>query len=347
MRAVVLEGEGSVVVENVPDAALPGPDGAVVVVGKAAICGSDLHLYHGALNDTRIRLGHEAIGTVEAIGSDVRTLTKGQRVLVSAVIGCGRCPACRQGDPVRCHNDEAAAFGTTPDLAGSQAEAVAVPSADLHAIPIPDGVDDEQALLLTDALPTGYLGARRADIRPGTTVVVIGLGPVGLMALQCAQLFGPARVLAVDTVPQRLHRAGALGAQPMDASSGTTVNAVLEATDGRGAESVIEAVGLERTILDAISCTAAGGTVSVVGVNLDMELPFPMALAFLRSLTVRATFASIPGTWETLVPLVVAGRLQLDGVFTHRLGLSEAAEAYRIFDTRSDGVLKVMLDPAG
>ncbi len=348
MRATVLEGPRRVSVEEVPDPVLPGPAGAVVTVERTAICGSDLHLYHDAPTGAGIRLGHEAIGTVAEVGPHVRSLRVGDRVLVSCVVGCGACGPCLGGRPNLCLKGESKAFGTVPDLPGGQAEALAVPCADSFALPIPEGVSDEEAVLLTDILPTGYVGAHRAAISPGSTVVVVGLGPVGVMAVLCASLFGPARILAVDMVPERLARAERLGAEPVDARRGSVPEQVLEATGGRGAESVIEAVGADATVLDAVSCAATGGTVSIVGVNLNMGLPFPMALVLLKSLTVRAVFCPIPGTWEALVPLVRAGRFPgLAETFTHRLGLSRAAEAYELFDSRGDGVLKVLLDPKG
>jgi threonine dehydrogenase-like Zn-dependent dehydrogenase len=325
---------------------LPGPAGAVVTIERTAICGSDLHLYHDAPTGAGIRLGHEAIGTVAAVGDHVRTLRVGDRVLVSGVVGCGECGPCLSGRPNLCLKGESKAFGTVPDLPGGQAEAMAVPCADSFALPIPEGVSDEEAVLLTDILPTGFVGASRAAITPGSTVVVVGLGPVGVMAVQCASLFGPARILAVDMVPERLARAERLGAEPVDARRGPVPQQVLEATGGRGAESVIEAVGADATVLDAVSCAATGGTVSVVGVNLKMDLPFPMALVLLKSLTVRAVFCPIPGTWQALVPLIRAGRFPgLADTFTHHLGLSQAARAYELFDSRDDGVLKVLLDP--
>lgn len=346
MRATVLEGPRTVSVENVPDPVLPGPEGVIVTVERTAICGSDLHLYHDAPTGSGIRLGHEAIGTVAEVGPHVRTLRPGDRVLVSGVIGCGICTACLAGQPNVCLNDKSAAFGTIPDLPGGQAEAMAVPFADLFALPIPEGITDEEAVLLTDILPTGYLGALRADIRPGATVVVVGLGPVGIMALQCASLFGAARILAVDVVPERLARAERLGAAPIDARVAPGALQVLEATGGRGAESVIEAVGADATIVDAVSSAAPGGTISVVGVNLSMDLAFPMALVLLKSLTLRAVFAPIPGTWRALVPLLQSGRLSgLGETFTHRMGLEQAPEAYELFDSRADGVLKVLLTP--
>jgi 2-desacetyl-2-hydroxyethyl bacteriochlorophyllide A dehydrogenase len=347
MRAVVLQGQGEVSVEDVPDAQLPGPDGVVVEVEKTAICGSDLHLYHGQMGGAGVRLGHEFVGKVAEIGNDVRRLKVGDRVLVSGVIGCGRCPQCLAGDPVICTGGLAGkVFGTAADLPGGQAEAVAVPAADMFALPIPDSITTEQAVLLTDILPTGYLGALRADITPGSTVVVIGLGPVGVFAVQCAQLFGPARIIAVDRVPERLARAKELGAEVVDASAGSTPQQVYALTGGMGADSVIEAVGSDATITDALFCARAGGTVSVIGVSLNFQFPFPLPLALIRRLTFRVTLASIPTTWSALVPLIEAGRLQPEEVFTHRMGLSQAADAYRTFDQRLDGCLKVLLDPA-
>jgi alcohol dehydrogenase len=344
MRAVVLEGERKVSVAEVADPRLEGPDGVIVQVEHTAICGSDLHLYHGALGGAGVHLGHEFVGSVVEVGHEVHRLRVGDRVLVSGVIGCGRCAACLARDPVRCAIGSRI-FGTGPDLAGGQAELVAVPAADAFALPIPEGITPEQSVLLTDILPTGYLGAQRADIEPGSTVAVIGLGPVGVFALQCAQLYGPARILAIDVVPDRLARAEALGAEPIDVSAGDTVAQVAAATGDRGVSSVIEAVGADSTIVDAIWCAAPGGTVSIIGANVNLALPIPMAIALLRALTIRVTLASIPKTWEALIPLVASGRLQPESVFTHHLGLSEAADAYELFDQRRDGVLKVLLDP--
>jgi threonine dehydrogenase-like Zn-dependent dehydrogenase len=345
MRAVVLRGERDIVVDDVPDAGVPGPDGLLLRVDRTAICGSDLHLYHGPMTVPGAHLGHEFVGTVEAIGADVHTVRAGDRVLVSGVIGCGVCAACRAGDVVVCLNAGTRVFGTSLELPGGQAEAVGVPAADTSVLKIPDAISDEQAVLLTDILPTGYLGAQRADITPGDVVVVIGLGPVGVFALQCAQLYGPSRILAVDLVPDRLARAAALGAEPIDAADGNAVAKIYDATGGRGANAVIEAVGADQSINDAILCAAPGATVSVIGVNLNLAFPFPVPVALMKRLTFRVTLASIPTTWSALVPLIASGKLHPEEVFTHRMGLSEAAEAYRVFDAREDGVLKVLLDP--
>jgi alcohol dehydrogenase len=347
MRAVVLNGPGDVSVETVDDPVLSGPDGIVVEVERTAICGSDLHLYHGEMAQPGVHLGHEFIGRVVEVGADVRTVRTGDRVLVSGVIGCGHCMECITGWPMRCLNSASKVFGTSLDLHGGQAEAVAVPAADTSVHRIPEGVNDEQAVLLTDILPTGFIGARRADIAPGATVAVIGLGPVGICALRAAQLYSPARILAVDPVAHRRAHAERLGAEVIDPGDAGAMPQIVEATGGRGADAVIEAVGRDETINDAIMSVKPGGTVSVVGVSTNLAHPFPMAIAMYKGITFRICVADIPSTWSTLIPLVARGRLVPDDVFTHRVGLSQAAEAYRVFEARDDEVIKVLLDPTG
>ena len=184
-----------------------------------------------------------------------------------------------------------------------------------------------------------------AAIEPGETVAIFGLGPVGIMALAAARLYGPSRILAVDMVPERLARAAAMGAEPIDATGGLGALGVLEATKGRGVDAAIEAVGLRETVTDAISSVGPRGRIAMVGVNLEMDFPFPMASAFFKALSFRAAFAAIPSTWANLVPLVDSSVLDLGDVVTHRMGLSEAAAAYEMFDRRADGVFKVLLDP--
>ena len=346
MRAVILNGPGDVSVETVPDPVLPGPAGIVVAVEHTAICGSDLHFFHG-MAPAGLRLGHEFIGRVVERGADVRTANVGDRVLVSGVIGCGTCRECVAGWPMRCLVSGSGVFGSTLDLPGGQAELVAVPAADAFVRRIPEGISDEQAVLLTDILPTGYIGARRADLHPGATVAVIGLGPVGICALRSALLWSPSQVLAVDPVAHRRAHAERLGATVLDPADGGAVPQILEATGGRGVDAAIEAVGHDQTINDAIMAVKPGGTVSVVGVSMNLAHPFPMVIAMYKGITFRICVADIPSTWDDLVPLVATGRLHPEDVFTHRMGLSEAAEAYRLFDARDDSVMKVLLDPTG
>ncbi len=343
MKALVYNGPRDVRYENVPDPSPGERTGAIVRVDQTAICGSDLHIYHGDLEPTPgYTIGHEAVGEVVEVGSGVNRFAVGDRVLMSGVAGCGSCFPCREGSVSACDHGSVV-FGTNQGLGGAQAEAIAVPVADTTLFPIPEDVSVEEAVLLTDILPTGYLGARDADIRPGGDVAIVGMGPVGLMALQCASLFGPARIFALDSVPERLAEAERLGAVACDVSDGG-VERIMDATGGLGVHSVIEAVGSDAAIQGALGLARAGGTVSVVGVTTNLAFPFPMALALVKGLTFRIAVCSVPEMWPRLVPLVQSGRLQPGSVFTHRMGLSEGAAAYDLFDSRRDGVLKVLLD---
>jgi threonine dehydrogenase-like Zn-dependent dehydrogenase len=264
-------------------------------------------------------------------------------VLCSGVIGCGFCPACRAGRVARCARRVSRVFGMGAELPGGQAEAVAVPTADAALRRIPDGVSVEQAVLLTDILPTAFFGARNAELRPGQSAAVIGLGPVGQLAVECARLCGAARVFAIDRIPGRLAAAEAAGGTPVHADR--AADEILQATGGLGPDAVIEAVGADATIQLALQLVRPAGVVSVVGVNVRLDFPFPMALALMKNLTFRIGVCPIPELWDELIPLVQAGRLRPERVFTHRMALSEGDEAYRIFDEKRGGVLKVLLDP--
>ena len=347
MRALVYRGHKEIEVETVPDAVLPSPDGALVRVTQFAICGSDLHLYHAPTSEDQLgkAMGHECIGEVVETGPDVQRIKVGDRVLVSAAIGCGNCASCRAGLVARCERGETRVFGGS-GLDGGQAEAIGVPGADHALLPIPDGISDEQAVLLTDILPTGYKGARSAEIRPGDSVAVIGCGPVGQMALETAFLFGPAQVFAIDQVPHRLEEAQRLGAIPIDASQVDPVEAVRDATAGLGPLRVIEAAGPDATVQMAFDMVRQGGVVSQVGVNQNPALPVNMFALFGKDVTYRIGLVSPQSLWPELVPLLREGRIAPQRVFTHHRSMSEGPDAYEVFNDRSDGVIKVMLDPS-
>lgn len=345
-KALVFHGPRDVRFESVGDPSPQDTASAVIRVERAAICGSDLHLYHGDLpvDQPGFAIGHEFVGEVMEVGSDVRRFSTGDKVLVSGVIGCGACNSCVAGRVARCERFLTRVFGMNAALPGGQAQAVAVPGADASLRIIPEGVSVEQAVLLTDILPTGYFGAKMAEIRPGQTVVVIGLGPVGQCALQCAQLFGPSKVFAIDGIEERRNAAKALGAIALEPDGAP--ERIREATNGQGPDAVIEAVGADATIQTAIQLVRVGGVVSVIGVNLNLAFPFPMGLALMKDLTFRIGLCPVPETWDELIPLVQSGRLRPEGVFTHRMALSEGTSAYEIFDQRRDGVMKVLLDPS-
>ncbi len=341
MQHVIIEGRGRVRLADAPDPVPPGPDGAVVAVDATAICGSDLHFYDGDLpSEGGVAVGHEFLGTVVEVGPAVRRFRVGDRVLTASVAGCGRCDGCATGDPVCCVEGPKV-FGSGM-LPGGQATAVAVPAADFQLLAVPEGLDDEAALLLTDNLCTGWAGAQRADVPPGGTVAVLGLGAVGLCAVRSALALGAGRVLAVDPVAGRRTRAVASGAVAVE---GPTVEGILEATGGRGADAVIDAVALDASLDHALAAVRAGGTVSVVGVHDLAPYPLPLLLTLLRSVTLRTTTAPVHRTWAELVPLVQQGRLRTDGIFTHTFPLSEAAAAYEIVAARTAECVKVLLRP--
>ncbi len=341
MQQVFIDGPGRVRLVEGPDPTPPGPDGVVVAVEASAICGSDLHFYDGDIPvGGGFAVCHEFIGTVTEVGHEVGRFVVGDRVLTASVTGCGRCDGCATGDPVTCvHGPQVFGSGT---LGGGQASQVAVPSADFQMLAIPEGVDDQAALLLTDNLNTGWIGAKRADTPQGGTVVVLGLGAVGLCAVRSAIALGAGEVLAVDPVAGRRALAAESGAIPVE---GPTVEAVLEATKGRGAHAVIDAVALDGTLDDALACVRPGGTVSVIGVHDLDPYPLPILMGLFRSVTLRMTTAPVHQTWKELVPLVSSGRLRTDGIITHQFPLAEAPQAYAAAAARSAECLKVMLRP--
>lgn len=339
MKGVVVSAPGEVRVDTLPDPVCPGPDGAVIEVKAAAICGSDLHFYEGDYPLAEpVALGHEAIGTVAEIGADVETFVVGDEVLVSSVAGCGSCAGCATRDPVTCISGPRV-FGSGA-LGGAQSELLAVPAADFQLLRLPDGIDTEEALLLTDNLATGWAAAQRADFSAGETVVVLGLGAVGLCAVQSALMLSAGTVFAVDPVEGRRLRADRLGATSLKPPA---LQAVQEATGGRGAAAVIDAVGSDGSMSDALNLVRAGGTVSVVGVHDLNPFPFPATLSLIRSITLRMTTAPVQRTWPELVPLLQAGRLDVSGIFTHTMPLSDAPAAYAAVAARTADCVKVVL----
>lgn len=345
MKALTYHGHKDVRYETVDDPVLPDERGAIVKIEKIAICGSDLHGYHGPANESRLgqSLGHESIGEVVEVGSAVRSVRTGDRVIISAAIGCGECGPCHIGRIGACERGGTRVFGSS--LGGCQAEAVGVPVADHSLRVIPEGVSDEQAVLLTDILPTGYYGAYNAEIKPGQTVAVIGLGPVGQISVETSFLFGPSRVFAIDTVSHRLAEAERLGAIPVDASKVNPLEFVKEHTGGLGPHAVIEAAGPDETVRMAFDMVRGGGVVSQVGANMNPAFPLPLGMILMKDITFRVGLCPIPMLWDHLIPLVQEGRLHPERIFTHHMPLSKGSDAYDIFDRRAENVIKVMLDP--
>ena len=341
MRTVVIERPGAVRVETVPDPALPGPDGVIVAVTAAAICGSDLHFYEGEYPiGEPVALGHEAIGTVVEAGPQVRTVKAGDLVMVSAVAGCGTCAGCATRDPVMCSSGPQIFGGGV--LGGAQADLLAVPAADFLLLKIPEGISTEQALLLTDNLATGWARPSGPTFRSGARSRCSVWERSA--CVRCAARFSkvPQTVFAVDRVAGRLERAAKWGRRP---SRRPPSRPSWPPRAGRGADSVIDAVATDASLTDALNAVRPGGTVSVVGVHDLNPFPFPALGCLIRSITLRMTTAPVQRTWPELIPLLQSGRLDVDGIFTTTLPLDEASKGYATAASRSGDDVKILLTP--
>ena len=336
MKALTFQGERQVRIDDVPRPSIDGPDDALIRVTLSSICGSDLHIYHlrSPVNEGAV-LGHEFVGVVEEVGSGVNRFKPGDRVVASFFTSCGWCDYCRLGWFAQCENK--ATFGHGEyfgGLGGGQAEYCVIPRADHTLEPIPEGMSDEQAIFVGDILSTGYFGALRAEIKPGDSVAVIGAGPVGLMAVMAAQLFGPSQVFAVDMVDARLEMAQGLGAIPINTRNANPVEAIAAHTGDRGADSSIECVGVAGAIDTAIHCVRGGGTISMVGVPGATSGEFPYLRMWVKDLTFRAGWCNVQAHMRPLLDLIAAGRLDPASIISHRMKLDEGVSAYEMFDAR-------------
>jgi alcohol dehydrogenase len=345
MRAVVYRGVERVEVAEVPDPVLVEPSDAIVRVGLTAICGSDLHLYHGkAPLEPGDTIGHEAIGVVEAVGSSVTRFAPGDRVVASFDIACGDCWFCRKGQTQLCDDFGFLGYGVFGgSLGGAQAELLRVPVADVNLLAVPDGLEDDRALFVGDALTTGVYAAGLAEIGDGDVVAVVGAGPVGFFCAQAA-LPSTASVLALDLDPSRLSIAERIGAIPVDVSTRNAQTAVDEHTQGRGADIVIEAVGTPAAFERSLDIVRRGGTVVVMGVYTSEVVQAQIGVWWVRALQIRfAGTTPVHAWWERAMAEVEAGRLDPLPIVSHRLPLDDAAHGYELFDTRR--ATKVLLEP--
>jgi alcohol dehydrogenase len=342
---VTFQDVGDFRVQDVPKPSLRSASDVLLKVTLGAICGSDLHIYHGhtPINPGAV-IGHEFTGVVEEVGPEVRRFKPGDRVVASFFTACGHCYLCRRGWFAQCVDKGTFGHGEYfGDLGGGQAEWVVVPLADHTLEVIPEGMTDEQAIFVGDILSTAYFGAERAEIKPGDTVAVIGAGPVGLLAVMAAQLFGPARIYAVDMVDARLEVAQELGAVPVNAAEVHPVEFLAKVTQGHGVDRSIECVGLVSAVETAFECVRGGGTISMVGVPSKTEWQFPIMQAWMKDLTFRAGWCNVQAYMRPLLDLVAADRLRPERIISHRMRLEEAPEAYRMFDARE--ATKIVLTP--
>lgn len=400
MKAVVFHGIGDIRLDEVAEPQIKEPTDAVVQITASAICGTDLHMIRGTMAGMKpgTILGHEAVGVVEACGSGVRNLKEGDRVVVPSTIACGYCVYCRAGYYAQCDNanPNGPLAGTTffgsPQMAGGlhglQAEKARIPFANVGLVKLPDEVSDDQAILISDILPTAYFGAELAEIEPGDTVAVFGCGPVGQFSIACAKLFGAGRILAVDTVPSRLEMARDQDAEVIDFNAEDPVQAIRELTGGIGVDRVIDAVGVDaerphggpaaqqaeaqkarfqqelseiaqethpqgdnwhpgdgpsQALSWAVEAVAKAGTLSIIGVYPPTHRFFPIGNAMNKNLTLNMGNCNHRKYMPSLVELVRSGAIDPLKILTQQEPLTSAIEAYKAFDQRRSGWIKVEL----
>ena len=401
MKAVVFHAIGDIRIEDVTEPMIEDHQDAIVRLTASAICGTDLHFVRGTFSGMKTGqiLGHEGVGIVETIGSTVRTLKVGQRVIIPSTVGCGTCQFCSKGYFAQCDNANpggklaGTVFFGGPEAAGGlkglQAEKARVPWADVNLVPIPDEISDDQAILMSDILPTGWFGADLAEIERGDHVLVFGCGPVGQMAIASAILMG-GRVIAVDRLPDRLAMAERQGAQTINMDEVDVPETVLKLTDGDGARRVIDAVGIDAQhahggpeapgllskakdvveqyliepaaqkfgshfvagdnpgqVLDwSVECVAKAGTIAIIGVYPPTDRIFPIGKAMNKNVTLRMGNANHRRYYDVLIGHVQAGRLDPQKILTQTEPMTGAIEAYKAFDERQPGWMKVELQPS-
>jgi threonine dehydrogenase-like Zn-dependent dehydrogenase len=391
MKALCWHGKSDIRYDSVPDPEIEHPRDAIIKVTACAICGSDLHLFNGVIPSMEKGdvVGHETMGEVVEVGSGIDKLKVGDRVVVPFTIACGECYFCQRGFYSGCERSNpnaaqasklwghspAGLFGYSHLLGGypgGQAEYLRVPYADVGPIKVPDGLSDEQVLFLSDIFPTGYMAAEFCDLKGGETVAIWGCGPVGQFAIRSAFLLGAERVIAIDTVPERLALAKEAGAETIDFMVSDVYERIQDMTEGRGADACIDAVGTEpetRASLDsiydrvkvaaylgtdrphvlrqAIHCCRNFGTVSVVGVYGGFLDKIPFGSAINRGLTFRMAQTPVQHYLPRLLSLIEEDKIDPSFVITHRAGLEEGPDLYKKFRDKEDGCIKVVLKPNG
>ncbi len=343
MRAVAAFGPEDVRLIDAPDPAVEAPTDAIVRVTATALCGADLFPYHGHVPGflPGTILGHEFTGVVESVGAAVGAVRPGDRVVSNSTISCGACTACRAGRSSQCPDRALFGYsGVYRQLHGGQAERVRVPMADRALKAIPDWVTEEQAVFVADMLPTGWSGVRRADLTLGDVAVVVGCGTVGLMAILFAARVART-VIAVDGIPDRRALAERFGARAVAPDQAAAV--IADATGGLGADGVIEAAGSPGALQAAIGLVRGQGTVSVIGAHFEPDFPLDMGRMFERELTLRVTWGHGLDDRDRILEMLAAGIIDPTPAITHRFPLTDAAEAYRVFDARE--AVKVLLVP--
>jgi len=344
MRAVTYQAPGEVRIEERPEPELGAGDEVLVQVESSGVCGSDLHIYHGRVAiEPGFTLGHEYVGTVTAVGDEVGRVAVGDRVLGTYCTACGHCFFCEREAFHKCDHGRVFGHGATlGSLQGAQAETLLVPNADLTLRRVPDGMSDEVAMFAGDVMGTGYHAVAETGIGPGSTAAVLGLGPVGLCAVQAAIAAGAERVVAIDTVAERLAMAETFGALPVHLTDDNPRAAVKAETEGRGVDATIDAVGHPDALELACRLTRKAGIVSVTGVYAE-RVDLHMGIVWIKALTLKTGHANVIKHLDPVLEALAAGRFDPSPLVTHHMSLDDAAEAYATYDRRE--ALKIVLRP--
>jgi threonine dehydrogenase-like Zn-dependent dehydrogenase len=397
MKAVVFHGIGDIRLEEVPEPRIKEPTDAIVRLTASAICGTDLHMIRGTMPGMveGTILGHEGIGIVEEVGKKVRNLSPGDRVVIPSTIGCGNCSYCRSGYYAQCDHanpngpDAGTAFfggpKSTGPFNGLQAEKARIPYANVGLVNLPDEIDDDQAIMLSDIVPTAYMAVDNAQVRPGNTIAIFGLGPVGQFCVACARFWDVGRILAIDTIPSRLEMARNQGAEVIDFNAEDPIQTIKELTGGIGVDRVIDAVGIDanrahsgpaaketkqnkasesarskakpgdgnwhpgdgpsQVLSWGVEAVAKAGTLSIIGVYAENMQSFPIGKAMEKNLTLTMGNCNHRRYLPTLIERVRNGSLDPAEILTQREPLTSVIDAYRAFDKREPGWIKVKLEP--
>jgi len=344
MRAVTFQAPGEVQVDEVQEPELLAADDAIVRVQASGICGSDLHIYHGRVQiEPGFVIGHEYVGEVIAVGDEVTRVEVGDRVLGTYGTACGECFFCRREEFHKC--DEARVFGhgkALGSLPGAQAELLLVPHANLTLRKVPEGLSDEVALFAGDVMGTGFHAIDSRPLAEGETAAILGMGPVGLCAVQAARAAGGSEVVAIDTVEDRLRMAESFGATPVHLTEQDPRAEVKKLTEGRGVDLAVDAVGHPEALDLALRLARKAGTVSVTGVYAE-RAEVHMGVLWIKALTLTSGHANVIKHLDPVLELLSAGKLDPAPLVTHRMKLDEAPDAYRAYDNRE--ALKIVLSP--
>jgi threonine dehydrogenase-like Zn-dependent dehydrogenase len=345
--AATLAEPGKIEVQDVPDPQITESGAAIVRVTRAGICGSDLYLYDGRMQiEPGFALGHEYVGVVEELGSDVRLIEVGDRVAGSFSVSCGRCGPCQRGQHARCLLLRFFGFGFAfGDLPGGQAERIAVPEADLTLRRVPEEISEDAAVLLGDNVVTAVDVLHRGRFEPGQVVAILGAGATGLLTAQAALALGAGAVIVHDKVPRRLKLATELGATAVDITQSDAEDAVLEASGYQGADLVVEATSTIGGTVDAIPLVRKGGVIAVTTVHTEGEVTLPIGELWLKDVELVMHQVNVQARLDESVSLVASGRLRPEAVVSHRLALKDAPDGYAALASRD--AIKVLLTPGG